>query len=170
MSSGFEILGGILKIAQILCLINRNVQGFLRLEAALKLCEEFVKRIENKIHRLNHLHVLGGLQSELVTESIQEFESIRQELIAIQEKVVNRSNARKILLVLEILQKLNEIAFRLAEKDDTFEFLGMIGAFNVEHRSNCAHIFDELKSMGPSSGSPEGKLEEFCRMKAVEQP
>ncbi len=167
MSSGFELLGGILNIAQILSVINRHVQGFRRLEAALKNCEECVKQIENKIHRLNHLHALDGLQSEILEEAIQEFESICQELIAIQDKVVNRSYVRKILLAPEILEKLNDITSRLAKKDDTLKLLGMIGAFNAEHRSNCAQIFNKLKSMGSSASSPEGKLEEFCQMKVV---
>ncbi len=169
MSSGFELLGGILNIAQILGVIHRHVQGFRRLEATLKTSEACAKGIENKINRLNHLHALDGLQSEILQETIQEFENIRQELIDIQEKVVNRSYVRKVLLAPEILEKLNEIASRLAKKDDTLKLVGMIGALNVEHRSNCAHIFNELKSMGSSSTSPEGKLEEYCQMKVVEQ-
>ncbi len=98
MSSRFGLLGRILNIARILGVINRYMQGFRRHEAALKTSEAYAKPIEEKIRRLNYLHVLEGLQSEILQETIEDFESIRQDLLSIQDKVVNRSYVQKILL------------------------------------------------------------------------
>ncbi len=90
-------------------------------------------QIEYKISLLHFLHVLRGQQSETQRGTIKEFESIRQELLSMQSKVVNGSYFRKSLLAPEILENLNEIASRLAREDDTFNLVGMVGACNVGH-------------------------------------
>ncbi len=73
MLTGFQLLGGILNIAQILGVINCHVPGFHRTFGTLQTSDEYAKQIENKIHRLNHLFVQEGLESEILEETTQEF-------------------------------------------------------------------------------------------------
>ncbi len=105
------------------------------------------------------MHVLDELQSEILEETIQELKSIRRELVIIRDKVVNRSYVGKQC----VLKELNTIASLLTKKEGTLKLLVMIGAVDVEHPSNCAQIFKELKSIGSNSSSPEGNLEEFAK-------
>ena len=168
MASGFELLGGVLNIVQILGVLSRHVQGFGKLERALKTAEASAMRTEKKIRRLDYLRTLDGLQFEILQETELEFENIREELLVIQDKVVNRSHVRKLLLAPVILEQLNQIGNRLAKKEDTLKLVGMVGALNVEHRSNIAHICRELKSRPSCSSSLTTRLEEVCQMKVVE--
>ncbi len=102
-----KLLGGVANILQVHSLLNRNVHGFRRLESALKAAVGNAKGIESKLRRLNQLHVFDGLQSEILREAELEFEGFREELIAIQDKVVNRSHILKLLMAPEILEQLN---------------------------------------------------------------
>ena len=135
----------------------------------MKACEISARRIKSQISQLIHLHVPDGVQSETLYETIQEFEGIHQGLITIQDEAVNKSNTRKILPVPKNLDKLNEIASRLAKKDDMLKMLGMIGVLKVEHHANWAQIFKVLKSMGASSCSTKSRLEGFCETKVIQQ-
>ena len=90
MTLEFELLEGAQKIARILGVIDPHVHGFRRLDAVLKACQVCVKRIDNQIYSLNHLHIQNVLQSDTLEQTSQEFESIRQELIVIRDKVGNK--------------------------------------------------------------------------------
>ena len=101
----------------------------------------------------NHLHIPDVLQSEILEEKIQELKGIRRELLDIEKNVVNRSYARNVFLAPKIFEKLNKIASWIAMKDDMRKLLGTLGTSKAEHHSNCAQIFNELKSMASSSPS-----------------
>ncbi len=90
-------------------------------------------------------------------------------MLAIQDKVINRSRIRKLLLAPEILEQLNEVGNRLAKTSETLKLFGAVCALNVEHGYNIARICDELKSNPSCSSSPAVRLEEFCQLKIFER-
>lgn len=97
----FEVLGGILNIAQIVGSILRHVQGYRQVEEILKGSAAKTMRIESNIRRLDSIHTLNGVQSEILQDAQKDFKIIRDQLLEIQRKAINQYAEIKFLSSLE---------------------------------------------------------------------
>lgn len=132
--SGFETIGGILNIIQIIGVISRHVHDYNSIQDVLEEADAKARRIQQNVQPLLCSENIEGLFSHFFDETVEESESIRNELYLLKEKVVNRTTARTVLTSPNTVAQLEKISRRLAHKERNIELMGMFRSFNAEHR------------------------------------
>ncbi len=166
--SGFETLGGILNIVQIIGVILNHVQDHTSIKDVLENAETRAKRIHSNIERLHCLENVGSLFSDFFDEIVHEFTSIEEELLQVKEKVTNRTAARTVLTSPSTLSQLKDITLRLKHEEQTIKLVGLIGNFNAQQYSTANDMkagFTQILTRLPSD-SAEFRTEKtlLCRI------
>ncbi len=161
-----------MNILQIIGVILRHVKGYQFLESILTDSEKRAKRIETNLRMFEQLQSLDGLQTQILQNSIEDFNDIRAELDTVEHKLSDLSRARTFMSSPELVQKLSEINVRLAAKDDVLNILGMIAAFNLEQRNThnlVVSLLTELNAKPPDMSTVQRKFAQLCQIRAIEE-
>ncbi len=134
--SGFETLGGVLNIMQIIGVILRHSKDICNIKGVLEDAAERAKRIYESIGYLAPLETLDGAQSKFITNTVKDFEIIYGPLLGIKVKLENRTTARTVLTSPSTLAELKETESRLAHKDRNIQFIGMMCSLIVKHSTS----------------------------------
>ena len=172
MASRFEVTSGILNILHILASFRICLQPYLDLDKILGEIQAGPGRIDPSVRIFEPLHALERKHSEILSNTVEEFENISDKLSDIQEKITSRTNAQKFLPYAGLIAKLNEIIERLAAKDDVLKILALICTANVEFRANHDHIvsmLEEVSEKSPNFELFESKISELCQMKMIDE-
>ena len=171
MTSGLEVLGGILNILQILEGLRLCLKDYRNLDKVLEESETKARKIEASARKFEPLHLLGGEQSRILSDTVQEFENICEQLLSIQGKVMNHSTARKFLTSSGLVAKLKDIDAFLAAKDDVLKIMVLMCTVNLEIRSNHEEVVSmlkELRGTSPNFKVLESRISELCQIEIVD--
>ena len=171
MTSGLEVLGGILNILQTLDGLRICLKAYRSLDKILAESEIKAKKIETSVRTFELLDVLGGEQSRILLDTVHEFENIRDELLNIQEKVTNRMTPRTFVSSPGLIAKLSDSDARLAVKNNVLKIVALLCKVNVEIRSNHEepkYIFKELRKTSPNFELLESRIAGLTQMKIVD--
>ncbi len=172
--SGFETLGGILNITQILGAILKHAQDHKSIEEVLEKALARATRITENVRLLAPLKTHSGLESHFVRDTEQDFEDIHNELLGIQEKLEHRNAARTFLTSSETLSRLRCIESRLSHKEHNIQMMGIVLNIAAEQRCTKESVDEisanvvELKKRSIDMEPTESVLVQVCQQKYVE--
>ncbi len=111
-------------------------------------------------------------KTQTLHNSIEGFNDIRAELIAVNRKLSDLSRARIFISSPELVQKLTEIDSRIAANDNVLSILGMIGEFILDQRNYKLYVVSLLTELNlklPDMQAIHRKLAHLCRIRAIEK-
>ncbi len=171
--SGFETLGGILNITQILSAILKHAQDHKSIAEVLEKARTRSTRIHENIRLLAPLKTQDGVESQFVKGTVQDFGDIHTELSSIQEKLENRNAARTFLTSTETLSRLKCIESRLSHKEHNIQMMGIVLTMAAEQRFTKERVEEisanvvELKNRSIDMEPAESLLQQVFQQKFV---
>ena len=168
MNSAQEVLDGISSIQEIFVWLRTCFKAYRDLDKILAECEIKARKIETIVRTFEPLHALGGQQSRILSDTVQEFKNIRDELSTIGEKVTNRKKPRRFVSSPGLVAKLNDIDARLALKNEGLNTVALVCTVSAEMRSNHQDTMYELRKTTPNFERLENRITELFQMKMVD--
>ncbi len=163
-----------MNILQIIGVVLRHVQDYKSVKDVLEEAKARAERIYANIQEVKLLPDVESVLSYFINETVEEFERIRDELLFIQEKVMNRPMARSVLASPATLAQLNEISSCLKQKEQNIKLMGMIAKLDVGLQS-CAKdvkqgftkVLVKLNTQSEDVRLAKAMLCHVCRMRLL---
>ncbi len=160
-----------MNIVQIIDLVLRHVQDHKSVKDELEKARMRAERIYRNVHEVKLLPGVESVLSLFINETVEEFESIHDELLLIQEKVMNRTTARSVLASPSTLARLKEISYSLQQKEQNIKLMGIIAELYVGLRScennvreGFAKVLFELNTQPEDLQPAKSMFCQVCRM------
>ena len=142
--SGFELLGRVLNIKEIMGGILHHVADHLAIREVLEVALERASRIQKNVELMQPLGALHSSHANYVTDTVVDFNSIQIQLNAEEGKLANCTVARTFLAALSTYVELKEIEMRFTRKEHNIQVLVMFGTVAPEMKFTCDKILDRV--------------------------
>ena len=146
--SGFETLGGILNIKQIISVILTHTGDHKSISAVLEDAARLAEQIDTSIKHLAPLELIDDFQVKFVNDTIQDFAGIQNQLLGIKEKLENHTTARNVRASANTLTELKVIESQLRQKEHNIQVIGMICSLSVKTNWNRRTLLQISKDIG----------------------